>query len=55
MTREVKVKVTGEYASDVLQVIENIRKIHAPNAITSELKDSDHGGHHAFITIYMEA
>ena len=53
--REVRVKITGEHASDVLQVIETIRKGHMPNAIPSSLKESDYGGYHAFVTIYMEA
>jgi hypothetical protein len=53
LTREIgKIKVTGINSEDVLVISDAIRNLFAPYVVQSELKQSDHGGYHAFLTIY---
>ncbi len=54
MSKEVKVKVYGDLRPDVLQVLDEIRSLYAPNVTQSDVKRSTPYGYHGFITIYLE-
>ncbi len=55
MSKEVKVKIYGDSAPDVLRILDEIRTLYAPNVTQSDLKESRPHGWHAFLTIYLEA
>jgi hypothetical protein len=51
--KSVKGKIWGEDPDDLLVAAELLRKALAPNVITSDLRDSEKGGYHVMITIYL--
>ncbi len=55
MRKTVKIKVYGDSRPEVLRVVDEVRKLYAPNVTQSDLRESDHGGCHAFLTVYREA
>jgi len=54
LTKEIgKIKVTGDNPDDVLIISDRIRNIFAPYISQSDIKLSDHGGYHSFLTVYQ--
>ncbi len=44
MRKRVKIKVYGDSPPEVLWVVDDVRKLYAPNVTQSDLRESDHGG-----------
>ena len=54
MTSTVKCKFWGPSRAAVLRVMNEVRDLYAPGVSMSDVKDSDQGGVHGFLTLYVE-
>lgn len=50
---KVKLKLTGDSASEILRVADTIRNTYSPFVKQSQLLKSHDGGHHLFIEIFQ--
>lgn len=52
--RPVRIKLMGSDAEDLLEVSDKLRDFYQPGVVQSELKNSDGGDYHCFLTVYLK-